>query len=268
MMKNRLFLLLAFVLFCAGMKAQENMPQHYNIRIGEFTYKKPNLGKNILNIVTSIVDKDTTHEEEKSMLTPTTEALAASPTYIPWLHVVTDDASADYILDGHIEKMETGGGRQTHALVVVQARITDARTGNVVAQKLCRSYYYEYVSGNMADIKAKAIYNITFSVYRFLLEALPVTGSILQQGVEQASGKVKDNQCYVDLGEQHGVLKNSKLYVLDASGKYKAEMKVEEVMGDDMCAAKITSGKSFIEKSLKNGTPMTVTTKPKKIKDE
>lgn len=257
-----------FVLFCinAALFAQNNVPANVSMKVEEFTYKKPSVGKIGLSVLVAASDPTTLLIPAKEMTPHINEAIAATPTYIPWVSTYAGGGSADYTLSGRITNAETKrGDNKPMCIITVDALLTDNRTGKTVAEK--RVYGSGMGFGTFTDmegIKAMACKNLTYHLCEFVFEALPITGTVLEKGVEKTNGDVNERQCYVDLGEKHGVYKDLVLYVTDGS-KYKGELKVKEVMGDDICACKITKGSSFIEKALESGSKIIVTSKPKKM---
>lgn len=252
------------MLCCVGVEAQ-NAPRTVNMQVEEFEYRQPSAGKVALNVLSAVAGNAIT-TSDKSMVPQINEAVMAAASGKPWLVVNGQDAP-DYRMRGIITDAQFSTDKNQSCLMVVRASIIDARTGSEVATKICRGSDYVYASHNMAALKAGAAAALTRSVATFIFEALPVTGTILQRGVEQANGKVKEDQCYVDLGTMHGIAPGMRLYIT-LDGKYKGELKVKEIMGDDLCSCKIVSGKSFIVKNLDGGNQMVVTSRPKKIKDE
>lgn len=265
MVHKSIIALFALFSICTAAFAQSNVPQNVSIQVDEFSYKRPSVGKIGLSVLVAASDKKTFLIPEKEMTPHINEAIAATPTYIPWVSVYSGGGSADYTLSGRITNAETKRGeKEPMCFITVEASLVDNHTGKTVAQK--RVFGGASGFGTFSDmegVKAGACRNLTTHMCEFIFEALPITGTVLQKGVEKANGDVKESQCYVDLGEKHGVFKELVLYVTDGS-KYKGELKVKEVMGDDICACKITKGSSFIEKALESGSTLIVTSKPKK----
>ncbi len=192
------------------------------------------------------------------------EAIVAGTLNIPWVNK-GDAKTADYTLTGRITKAEVSTGSPEHVSVGTRATLIDNKTGKEVGYKFVPGTSVTFYGiDNTASLKTYAAKDLANNIQRFIFEAIPVTGHILEKGVEQANGKVKEKQCYVDLGELHGIQKDMVLYVTE-DGKYKAELRVEEIMGDDLCTCKITKGDSYIAKSLEKGVDMIVTSRPKKI---
>lgn len=265
-----LSLLLAFT--CVGLKAQNN-PKSVTLQVNEFEYKKPSAGRialNILGAVGAVMDPENSiYTSNKSMVPQINEAIASAASGKPWLTIYKDQAGTpDYILRGTITDSQIGSGiKRQSCFVAVNATIVDAKTGEVVASKICKGSDLSYNLRDLATLKASVAAELTKSVSEFIFSAIPVTGTVLEKGVEQLNGKIKDNQCYVNLGSMHGVKEGMKLYITQ-DGKYKGELKVKEVMGDDLSSCKISKGASFIAKSLADGSSITVTSKPKKIKND
>lgn len=263
-MKRILFFLL-WILIIKPATAQ-NLPEQISINVLPFEYKmsKGTLVTGLLGVAAS-PDKPL-FIPEKSMVPQMNEAISAAPSQLPWVLVSSDSsaAKADYTLKGVITKSEISTLEKNPG-VHVDASVTlvDNRTGKNVATKTCNGWSGGLdVPRDVAEAKAYAASRLTRSVVAFILEALPITGSILEKGVEQANGKTKEKQCYVDLGSQHGIYKDMLLYVTE-SGKYKAELKVIEIMADDLCTCKVTKGDSYVTKSLEKGVELVVTSKPK-----
>lgn len=263
---KKIIISLILAAFSVGLWAQIG-PKSIGIKVEEFAYQKPSTGKSILNVLSSIATEKV-YSEDESMVPQIQEAIAAAVAQNERFSIVNNqNETPDYRLEGVINSAEFAAGTKSHCLLIVTATVVDAKTNQKIATKVCKGYYMGWIDGEMSELKAKAANNLTYSLYYYLMEAIPINGSILEKGVEQANGKIKNDQCYVDLGKDDGIGKGMKLYVL-VDGKYKAELKVEEILGDDMSACKITSGKSTIEKCLEKNTPMVVTSKPKKIKDD
>ncbi len=264
---KKIISILALTACLMGAKAQ-NVPQTVRLQVEDLEYKKPSAGVIALNILAAVADPSTIHTADESLLPQIRAAVRAATSDKPWLSIHEGtDGEADYRLTGIIKTAETGSGNPTSCLMVVQARLVDLKTGKDVATKICKGYDFTYGFRDNGAIKVDAAADLTKSVSKFLFEALPITGTVLERGVEQASGKMKMSQCYVDMGSLHGLLPDMKLYIVD-NGKYKGELKVVEVMGDDLCSCKIVKGASYISKSLEKGETVAVTTKPKKIKDD
>ena len=259
--------LLLIVMASVSIMAQ-NLPEQVSMRVTEFPYKmsKGTVAATLLGVAAS-PDKPILIPDG-SMTPQMNEAIAAAPANIPWIVVSNDsEAQADYRLEGVIYKSEAANLSSEFKSIDVAARVSivNCKTGKVLATKTCDGFTGTYdVMRDLAGAKTLAAKRMTSNVVSFILQVLPVQGTILEKGVEQANGKTKDKQCYVDLGELHGVYKDMELYVT-VGGDYKAELKVVEVMGEDMCTCKITKGDSFIAKSLEKGVNMVVTSKPKKL---
>lgn len=265
---NRIIIALFLVLFCIGIKAQ-TAPKTISMQVEDFEYKRPTAGKIALNVLVAVTDPKTIYMPDKSMVAQICEAIASGASNLPWVNRPSDqNATADYRLKGVITTAETNTGNPAGCMIRVVASIVDESTGKEVASKAYRGWsdtFYDI--DNMATLKTQACRRLAHETEVFIFEALPVTGSILEKGVEQINGKVKENQCYVDLGSLHGIYPDMRLYITQ-NGKYKGELKVIEVMGDDLCSCKIIKGASFITKSIEKDAQMVVTSKPKKIKDQ
>lgn len=263
---RRLFLSSVLAFCCIGLNAQ-NTPQSATIQVEEFEYKKPSAGKVALNVLSSLAT-DVIYTTDKTMAPQINEAIAAAASGIPWLGVLGgNDSAPDYILKGVITNAENDlGTKLTSCFIAVHATVVDAKTGKELHTKLVKGSDFAYITGNVSELKTGAAADLSRNIRKYIFEVLPVAGTVLEKGVEQANGKVKESQCYVDLGSMHGVLPDMPLYIVE-NGDYKGELKVKEVMGDDLSSCKISKGKSYIEKSLAKGKTVTVTSKPKKIKD-
>lgn len=254
-------------LFAAAMTVMTAMaqtaPQHVSLNIEEFAYK-PSKTSRALTIMSVISTPDDLWLPDKSMMPQMNEAVVSGAVNIPWIDQA-EAASADYTLSGHFTQMEITTGNPENVTVRARATIVDNRTGEVVGTKVVQGSSMTIFSfDNTATMKTRAAKDLAYFMRFFIFEALPVTGHILEKGVEQANGKVKEKQCYVDLGTLHGVLPEMMLYVT-VEGKYKAELRIVEVLGDDICACKIVKGDSYITKALDKGIDMVVTSRPKKI---
>lgn len=256
-----------------GLNAQ-NIPETSTLKVEEFVYKKPSASKVALNVL-SAVATDVIHTSDKSMAPQINDAIAAATSGIPWLRIPDgsdstpdgSDSTPDYILKGIITEVDNGlGAKFQNCLIIVNATVVDAKTGKEVHTKVVKGFDFSYLTGVVAQLKEGATADLTKNMRKYLFEVLPVTGTILQKGVEQVNGKVKESLCYVDLGSLHGILPGMPLFVVE-DGSYKGELKVSEIMGDDLCSCKISSGTSYIEKNLAKGKTITITSKPKKIKD-
>lgn len=241
----------------------QTAPKRVTLNIEEFEYKPSKAGTamTILSVVSSSKDL---WLPDKSMVPQMNEAVVSGAVNIPWIDK-TEAGAAEYTLKGHFTQTVVTTGTPENVLVRARSYIVDNKTGEVVGTKVVQGVSQSILSlDNTATMKTRAAMDFAYYMQRFIFEALPVTGHILEKGVEQANGKVKDNQCYVDLGSLHGVVPEMMLYVTE-NGKYKARLRIVEVLGDDICACKIVKGNSYITKSLKKGTQMVVTSRPKKI---
>lgn len=254
-------------LFAAAMTVMTAMaqtaPQHVTLNVEEFAYKPSNTGRamTILSVVSNTGDL---WLPDKSMVPQMNEAIVSGAANIPWIDQA-EAASANYTLKGHFTQTEILTAEPGNVIVRARASIVDNRTGEVVGTKVVQgSSMNMYSFNNTSTLKARAAMGLAHYMQLFIFEALPVTGHILEKGVEQANGKVKEKQCYVDLGSLHGVMPEMMLYVT-VGGKYKAELRIVEVLGDDICACKIVKGDSYITKALNKGIDMVVTSRPKKI---
>ncbi len=241
----------------------QTAPKHFSLNIEEFAYK-PSATSKALTVLSVVSSSSGLWLPDKSMMPQMNEAVVSGAVNIPWIDSA-DQSTADYTLKGHYTQMEVSTGKPESIIVRARTTLIDNRTGKEVATKIVVGasdvmLTYE----NTATRKLSAAYSLARHMKWFLFEALPVTGRILEKGVEQANGKVKEKQCYVDLGEIHGVEKDMMLYVVE-NGKYKAELRVVEVMGEDLCTCKIVKGDSYVTKSMENGVVMNVTSQPKKI---
>lgn len=252
-------------LCCAGLKAQD-VPQTVTVKVEDFEYKKPSAGKMALNVLAVAADTKTLFMPDKSMVPQINEAIVAGASNIPWVDRLGDgNVLTDYRLKGTITNSETGTGNMPGVSIKFHASLIDEKTGKTVGTKQMTAYANTPTGfDNLASLKSYAYKMVSRETAAFILEALPITGVILEKGVEQANGKIKDNQCYVNLGTLHGVFEEMKLYIVD-DGKYKGELKVKEVMGDDLCSCKISSGKAYVSKCIEKGETVEVTSRPKKI---
>ena len=256
-------LLMFFAAMSAMTVVAQTAPKHISLNVEEFAYK-PSKASTAMSILSVVSNPKDLWIPDKSMAPQMNEAVVSGAFNIPWV----DNAEAgesDYTLKGHFTQLEIMTGDPESVVVRARASIIDNKTGEEVGTKVVHgssSYYLSWE--NTTTMKARAARSFTHFMQCFIFEALPVTGHILEKGVEQANGKVKEKQCYVDLGSLHGVEPEMMLYVTE-NGKYKAELRIVEVLGDDICACKIIKGDSYITKSLAKGTEMVVTSRPKKI---
>lgn len=261
---RKIFLSLLFVAISVSAVIAQNTPKHIKLNIEEFAYKPSKAGKalTILSVVTD--PKKALWIPDKSMVPQMNEAVVSGAVDIPWVEKA-DAGAADYTLKGHFTQTEIATGSDEAVIVRARSFIIDNKTGKEVATKVVQGTSMTFISfQNTATIKASAAKSFAHFMKRFILEALPVTGHILEKGVEQTDGKIKEKQCYVDLGSLHGLEPGMMLYVTE-NGKYKAELRVVEVLGDDICACKVVKGDSYVTKSLEKGVEMVVTSRPKKI---
>lgn len=260
---KRLFFSLLFAAVSMVSALAQDAPAVVTINVEEFEYKPTKTGL-ALGLLVSVSDPKDLWLPEKSMTPQMNEAIAASVYNIPWV-TKGEAETADYKLVGRITKAEISTGSPEHVSVGTRATLIDNKTGKEVAMKsVSGTSVTIFGIDNAASLKTYAATDLARNMRRFIFEAIPVTGHILEKGVEQVNGKVKDKQCYVDLGEMHGIQKDMVLYVTE-DGKYKAELRVLDIMGDDLCTCKITKGDAYIEKSLEKGVDMIVTSRPKKI---
>lgn len=267
-MKRWLSALLLCIL-SLGVNAQ-NLPQNISMEVAEFSYKKPDVMRQALGFLTALPDKNGNSSlsvQDKSMQPQMQEAVVQAVSNLPWISISTT-GDADYQLRGIFVNLEKTNGHQEAVSVQAQCEIVDMHTNKVVAHKLIKSYSVTVESSHVTtdEHRIYAASSLRKAISQFILEALPIKGTVLEKGVEQKNGKTKDNQCYVDLGDGHGLIPDMRAYVLK-DGKYIGELKLKESMGDEMSAWKITDGSSNIAKALEKGEILTVTSQPKKIKD-
>lgn len=266
---KRFFSTLFMCMLFMGASAQ-NLPQNISMEVAEFDYKKPSAMRQALGLLTAVPTKSGNSSlsvQDKSMQPQMQEAIVQAVSDLPWISISSAGA-ADYQLRGLFVNLEKTNGHQEAVSVQAQCEIIDKRTNKVVAHKLVKSYSVTVESSHVSteEHRVYAASHLRKAISHFILEALPVTGIVLEKGVEQKNGKIKDNQCYVDMGDGCGLIPDMHAYVLK-DGKYIGELKLKESMGDEMSAWKITSGSGDIAKALEKGETLTVTTQPKKIKD-
>lgn len=266
---KRLLSIILLCMLCMGVNAQ-NLPQNVSMEVAEFEYKKPGAMRQALGILTAIPTKEGNSSlsvQDKSMQPQMQEAVLQGVINLPWISV-NPTAGSDYQLRGTFVNLEKTNGHQEAVSVQAQCEIIDKHTNKVVAHKLIKSYSVTVESSRVSteEHRVYAANSLRKAISCFILEALPIKGTVLEKGVEQKNGKIKDNQCYVDLGSGHGLIPDMRAYVLK-DGKYIGELKLKESMGDDVSAWKITDGSSDIAKALEKGETLTVTSQPKKIKD-
>lgn len=241
----------------------QTAPEHISLSIEEFAYKPSKSGM-AMSILSVVSDSKSLWIPDKSMAPQMNEAVVSGAVNLPWIDRL-EDGSADYTLKGHFTQLEIMTGNPESVVVRARTSIIDNKTGKEVATKVVHgSSTYALSWENTTTMKERAAKSFAYFMQCFIFEALPVTGHILEKGVEQDNGKIKEKQCYVDLGTLHGVVPEMMLYVTE-NGKYKAELRILEVLGDDICACKIVKGDSYITKSLAKGVDMVVTSRPKKI---
>lgn len=262
LIRAKAVVLAIFFVSCMTVMAQ-TAPKHVTLNIEEFAYK-PSKASTAMAIMSFVSDSKSLWIPDKSMTPQMNEAVISGALNLPWI----DNAEAgvaDYTLKGHFTQMEIMTGDPESVVVRARTSIIDNKTGEEVASKVVHgssSYFLSWE--NTTTMKERAAKSFAYFMQCFIFEALPVTGHILEKGVEQANGKVKEKQCYVDLGSLHGVVPEMMLYVTE-NGKYKAELRIVEVLGEDICACKIVKGDSYITKGLAKGVDMVVTSRPKKI---
>lgn len=267
-MRRKLFALL-LCMVCIGISAQ-NLPQKVSMEVAEFDYKKPSAMRQALGLLTAVPSKNGNSSlsvQDKTMQPQMQEAIVQAVSDLPWISI-SSAGDADYQLRGIFVNLEKTNGSQEAVSVQAQCEILDKRTNKVVAHKLVKSYSVTVESSHVTtqEHRVYAASHLRKAISQFILEALPIKGIVLEKGVEQKNGKIKDNQCYVDLGDGHGLISDMHAYVLK-DGKYIGELKLKESMGDEMSAWKITSGSNDIAKALEKGETLIVTSQPKKIKD-
>ncbi|MCQ2223966.1 MAG: hypothetical protein MJZ35_09295 [Bacteroidaceae bacterium] len=260
---KRIFSYLLLAALSVTTVVAQTAPKHITLNIEEFAYK-PSTTSKAMTVLSVFSSSSGLWLPDKSMAPQMNEAAVSGAVNIPWIDKA-DEGSADYTLKGHFTQLEIMTGNPENVVVRARTSIIDNKTGKEVGTKIVQGSSSTFLSfDNTATMKARAAMDFSYFMQRFIFEALPVTGHILEKGVEQANGKVKEKQCYVDLGTLHGVVPEMMLYVTE-DGKYKAELRIVEVLGDDICACKIVKGDSYITKSLAKGVEVTVTSRPKKI---
>lgn len=261
-MRKRLCSLL-FVAVSVMTAVAQTAPKHVSLNIEEFEYK-PSKTSKALTVLSVVANPSNLWLPDKSMMPQMNEAVVSGAVNIPWVDKA-DQGSADYTLKGHYTQMEVTTGNSASVLVRARSTIVDNRTGEVVGTKMVVGASDGMLTlQNSSTRKENAARWLAYHMKCFIFEALPVTGHILEKGVEQANGKMKEKQCYVDLGEIHGVEPEMMLYVVE-NGKYKAELRIVDVVGDDLCTCKIVKGDSYVTKCMEKGMVLNVTSQPKKI---
>lgn len=260
---------LLLCMLCMGVNAQ-NIPQNISMEVAEFDYKKPGAMRQALGFLTAVPNSNGNSSlsvQDKSMQPQMQEAVVQAVSDLPWISI-NSAGDSDYQLRGVFVNLEKTNGHQEAVSVQAQCEIIDKHTNKLVAHKLVKSYSVTVESSHVStdEHRVYAASHLRKAISHFILEALPIKGTVLEKGVEQKNGKIKDNQCYVDLGDGHGLIRDMRAYVLK-DGKYIGELKLKESMGDEMSAWKITNGSSDIAKALEKGETLTVTSQPKKIKD-
>ena len=259
MKKNRILLLLTTVLLCTGIKAQ-NLPKTVTLQVKNFSYKEPSAGKSFFNLFASITDPTSMYSDDSSLVPEVNRNLPSVASFIPWITLFNDqDGTPDYRLEGIITTAELNTGIDSNCYIKAKVSIIDGKTGKKIATKSCRGNNLDLFVTDMGKLRANTIADLMTQIYKFVMQAIPVTGNIQKA--------LNNNQYLVSMGEAHGLTPGLPLYIIE-DGKYKAELKVKEITGSESCICKISNGQSYVEKCLQNGTPLVVTTKSKKIKDD
>lgn len=261
---KNIYLLFAFILFSGISFAQNNnrVPFYY----GEVAYKKPSVFNSLIGIAAIATKDPQISLEDETLVDPLTNALKTAAGCVYRL-VVQEGNEPDgqvneeaYVLDATFSNVMSGTGKWNSARADVELRLTNLQNGREVAKRKYELGASDFVSTKeecIADLSA----NVTKKTQRFLWSNFPIYGSILEKGVEQNNGKVKENQCYIDLGEQHSVFVGMTFVVCTSDNDKLLEigqLKIKEVAGDDISICSITKGDKKISAALAAGQKIIV----------
>ena len=262
LIKKSLFIVMALVSATVA-NAQDN--SRVPFYMGTISYKSPDA----LSTLTGIFASKEVETEDKTAIPALEEAIKSAPSKVYRLNVRPEEAPAStteeaYRLDALLFRVMSGSANSNYtASTKCKLTLTNLKTGKVVKEK---SFYMgraglQYTS--VAQCIADVAIGVDAATEAFLLNFFPVTGTIIQKGVEQDNGKVKDNQCYIDIAENMIAYVGMTLvaYTND-NGKENeiGKIKVKEVEGEDVSMCTITSGKSKIEKAIEAGQTVYVKT--------
>lgn len=229
-------------------------------------YKKPNALSAVMGLMGS--SEKNYGLEDKGLIPTMEEAIKAAPQRVYRLNVRSEKVPANpepnsVALKSEISNLMSWTGKESGASVDIALAVIDLNTGKVIDE--CKFSRREVCESNTATKGAALVASgVTMATADFLWNAVPVEGVILQKGVEQSNGKTKESQCYIDLAENYGLVKDMKLGVYEGEVTKKnlvGMLKIKEVMGEDISHCSITKGESKIEKLLKAGAKLIVSTR-------
>ena len=235
---------------------------------GTMDYKKPSAFNSVLGVMTALGSDPSLDLEDKSISDQLAEAIFQAPETVYRLKVQSEEcpqktSDEAYALDFTLKNVMTTFGDKKRCSADMEMRIVDLRTGEVFEKDKASCCCFGYAWDTEAECVSGLCNIMKYRTAMFLWNTFPMTGTILQKGVEQNNGKIKDNQCYIDLGEKNLVFKKMrfKAYTLDGDKEKKlGYLKVTEVEGDDISVCKISSGTSKIEKALQAGQTVYIKT--------
>ncbi|GEM_PF-4332347 len=269
----RAFLLTLTLSFTHLLFAQDDLNPKVKFYNGKVEYQAPSKTTKVLGIAGAFLNTPTKElrVEDKSLVEGITEAIHAAAVHHGRLIHQQGEAPQElteevcYRLDAKLMDVMSGNGDNAIADANVELIIVNTKTGKATHREHFTCGSVRNSNATKAEAIASLHNDVTSTTLHFLLANFPITGSILQKGVEQLNGKVKEKQCYIDLGEMHKVEKGYHFAVyVDKDGKQEeiGTLKLINTEGDDVSVCSITKGNKKIEKALEAGQHLTIKTKP------
>lgn len=188
---------------------------------------------------------------------------------IPGRNVVMNDLGADYVIMGHlvaVKAARSGVDSKGNALYDVSLqwdiKVVDARSGIL---RLSRLFPY---SASKVEAKSRdeavigLMYKIRGDMDRFVDDAFPIEGSILQIDTEKSK---KAKTVIIDLGSGLGILKGQKFSVfqeIDIAGETSRReigtLTAQEVLSNGRTLCKVNKGNEEIWNAMNAGRPLII----------
>jgi len=270
-MKKQILLLLLLLINMSVIAQDNHKVAYYH---GTVEYKKPSALSTLGGLAMLAEEKtQTLGLEDKSIVPTLVSAIEAAPSEVYRLVVRSEERPSKteeeaYTLNVVLSNVMTFTGKDNGARATIEMTLVDLCKNKTVATG--KTFGIRLApSENMSKDEAVASLaeELNKEVRQFLWSYFPISGTIVQKGVEQNNGKVKEKQCYIDLAENYGAFEGMRLIAyIDNNGKLKeiGSLKIKEVAGEELSICTITKGNSKIEKALEQGEKLVVMTKTPK----
>lgn len=266
-MKKAFILLSLMLLSTFSAIAQEEQNPKVKFYHGIVEYKKPSTLMTLVGAAGPLSKVNPgIMTEDKTMVDGLKEAIQSAYTYIYRLNVQQGDVPTKtdddcFVLNAILSNtMSSTGIYGSGARTDITFSLVSLKTGKEVAKQK-----YEVGVDDSYTTKAAAAEALNLNVVertaKFLVACFPLTGSILQKGVQQLNGKVKEKQCYIDLGDKFLVYEDMPFKVYTEKNGKRSEigtLKLKETEGDDIGVCTIKKGDSKIEKAMQNGEHLVI----------